>query len=105
VSITALEFSYTQAPKKTKSFIMAVYMLSVSIGNLYTAAVNWFIENPDGTSKLAGPAYYWFFTASMFVTACVFAVFVPFYRGRTIIQGDTAPEVGATSPQPVVPTA
>lgn len=105
VSITALEFSYTQAPKKLKSFIMAVYMLSVSIGNLYTAMVNWFIENPDGTSKLAGPAYYWFFVASMFVVACAFAVFVPFYRGRTIIQGEAPPRVEGAVAETLPPPA
>ncbi|MHC4353909.1 MAG: POT-type proton-dependent oligopeptide transporter, partial [Planctomycetota bacterium] len=33
ISITCLEFSYTQSPKKMKSFIMAVYLLSISLGN------------------------------------------------------------------------
>ena len=89
VSITTLEFSYTQAPKRMKSLIMAIYMLSVSLGNLFTAVVNYFIQNPNGTSKLAGASYYWFFTAVMFVTACIFLVFMQFYRGRTYLQGDT----------------
>jgi proton-dependent oligopeptide transporter, POT family len=41
ISITALEFSYKQAPLKVKSFIMAVtYLLAVSIGNAFTAQVN-----------------------------------------------------------------
>jgi POT family proton-dependent oligopeptide transporter len=39
VSITALEFSYKQAPLRIKSFIMALYLLSVSAGNLLTAYV------------------------------------------------------------------
>ncbi|MGQ0502762.1 MAG: POT-type proton-dependent oligopeptide transporter [Panacagrimonas sp.] len=39
VSITALEFSYKQAPLRMKSFIMALYLLSVSMGNLLTAVV------------------------------------------------------------------
>ena len=33
VSITCLEFSYTQAPTKMKSFVMAAYLLGVSVGN------------------------------------------------------------------------
>jgi hypothetical protein len=37
VSVTCLEFSYTQAPKKMKSFIMSLYLLSVSAGNVLTA--------------------------------------------------------------------
>jgi len=40
VSITALEFSYKQAPLKMKSFIMALFLLSTSVGNLMTAGVN-----------------------------------------------------------------
>lgn len=40
VSITCLEFSYTQAPKTMKSVIMALFLMSVSLGNLFTAGVN-----------------------------------------------------------------
>lgn len=40
VSITALEFSYKQAPLRMKSFIMALFLLSTSLGNLMIAAVN-----------------------------------------------------------------
>ncbi|MDP9142012.1 MAG: POT family MFS transporter [Pseudomonadota bacterium] len=46
VSITALEFSYKQAPLKMKSFIMALFLLSTSVGNLFTAAVNGFMVEP-----------------------------------------------------------
>jgi POT family proton-dependent oligopeptide transporter len=40
VSITALEFSYKQAPLRMKSFIMALFLFSTSVGNLMTAGVN-----------------------------------------------------------------
>ncbi|OUU23344.1 MAG: hypothetical protein CBC13_05680 [Planctomycetia bacterium TMED53] len=40
VSITGLEFAYTQAPKKMKSVIMALFLFSVSLGNTITAVVN-----------------------------------------------------------------
>ncbi len=72
VSITCLEFSYTQAPKTMKSFVMAFYFLSVAIGNLFTSAVNFFIQNNDGSSKLAGADYFWFFTGLMFIAAVLF---------------------------------
>ena len=39
VSIVALEFFYTQAPKKMKSLMMAIFLSSVSIGNFFTAFV------------------------------------------------------------------
>jgi len=47
VSITGLEFAYTQAPKKMKSVIMALFLMSVSLGNLFTAIVNNYIVIPD----------------------------------------------------------
>ena len=72
VSITCLEFSYTQAPKTMKSFVMAFYFLSVAIGNLFTSAVNFFIQNNDGSSKLAGANYFLFFTGLMLITAVFF---------------------------------
>ena len=85
VSITCLEFSYTQAPKTMKSFIMAFFMLSVSLGNLFTSAVNFFIQNPDGSSKLAGADYFLFFTVLMLATALLFTFVVRHYRGRSYI--------------------
>ena len=90
VSITCLEFSYTQAPKKMKSFIMAVFFLSITLGNAFTAVVNIFIRNPDGTSKLAGPSYFWFFTAVMVVTAILFIPVAARYKVKEYIQ-DEAP--------------
>ena len=67
VSITCLEFSYTQAPKELKSLIMAIYYLSVTAGNLFASFVNFFIKNPDGTNKL-GPVEYYVFFAGWFET-------------------------------------
>jgi POT family proton-dependent oligopeptide transporter len=46
VSITALEFSYKQAPLRMKSFIMALFLLSTSVGNMMTAAVNHAMVRP-----------------------------------------------------------
>ncbi|MHC4627339.1 MAG: POT-type proton-dependent oligopeptide transporter, partial [Planctomycetota bacterium] len=54
VSITALEFAYTQAPKKMKSMIQSIELLAIAIGNFFVAAVNDLIKNEDGTSKLPG---------------------------------------------------
>lgn len=88
VSITSLEFAYTQAPRKMKSFIMGVYFLGVSLGNLFVSGVNVFIQNEDGTTKLDGAAYYWFFTGMMVATALIFVVYSQFYKGQTYIQGE-----------------
>jgi POT family proton-dependent oligopeptide transporter len=90
VSITCLEFSYTQAPKTMKSFVMAFFMLSISLGNLFTSAVNFFIQNPDGSSKLAGADYFIFFTLLMLGTAMLFVLVARYYRGETYIHEEQA---------------
>src|SRR5271155_5436631 len=46
VSITALEFSYKQAPLRMKSFIMALFLLSISLGDLVNAGVNHAMVKP-----------------------------------------------------------
>jgi POT family proton-dependent oligopeptide transporter len=86
VSITCLEFSYTQAPKKMKSLIMAVYYLSISAGNLFTSAVNFFIRNPDGSSKLPGASYYVFFTGLMVAAAFLFVFVAQHYKVKVYTQ-------------------
>ncbi|MGB8342402.1 MAG: POT family MFS transporter [Chthoniobacterales bacterium] len=100
VSPTHLEFSYTQGPVKLKSLIMCTYLLAVSLGNQFTAAVNFFIQNPDGSVKLQGASYFMFFVWVMLGTAILFAIVSPFYKGRTYLQdqstvtGEAEPAVG-----------
>ncbi len=91
ISITCLEFSYTQAPTRTKSMVMSVYLLSVALGNQFTSLVNKFYGE-----SLTGANYYWVFVGLMLAT---FAIYVPYsltYRGRTYIQGE-APADSADS--------
>lgn len=90
VSITCLEFSYTQAPRAMKSFVMAFFMLSVSLGNLFTSAVNFIINNPDGSSRLAGADYFLFFTVLMLVTAVLYVFMARYYRGKTWLHEEQA---------------
>ncbi|MEX2171287.1 MAG: POT family MFS transporter [Pirellulales bacterium] len=93
VYITALEFSYTQAPKKMKSLIMGVFFLGITLGNIFTAQVNGYIENQAGLGRvvLSGADYYWFFTILMVVSAVIYVFWSQFYHGQTYIQGETDP--------------
>jgi POT family proton-dependent oligopeptide transporter len=88
VSITCLEFSYTQAPKRLKSVIMGIFFLSVSLGNLFAGLVNSFIANADGTSKLTGVQYFLFFAGVMAITTVIFVFVAKAYKEETIIQED-----------------
>lgn len=92
VSITCLEFSYTQSPNSMKSVIMSLYLMSVAAGNEFTAIVNLVIQKADGSSRLPGASYYWFFTGCMFVAAVGFLFVVKTYKGKTYIQDEEAPD-------------
>lgn len=72
VSISSLEFSYTQAPNSLKSLILSFWLIAVAMGNLFTALVNLFIKKPDGSLLLNGADYFWFFAALMFLAAILF---------------------------------
>lgn len=86
VSITGLEFSYTQSPNGMKSFVMGLWLLGVSLGNGITALVNVFIVNPDGSYKLTGSEYFWFFAILMFVTSVAFIFLAQRYKVEDYIQ-------------------
>ncbi len=82
VSITCLEFSYTQAPTHMKSLVMSLYLLSISLGNLFTAAVNALTKDAAGESILTGASYYWFFTGCMAVATLLLIPVIVCYRPR-----------------------
>jgi proton-dependent oligopeptide transporter, POT family len=50
VSIVALEYAYTQAPKTMKSLIMCFYLGAVAVGNFLVAGVNHLIQIPDAAA-------------------------------------------------------
>jgi len=91
-SIAVLEFSYTQAPKKVKTFVMSLYLLSISLGNIFSAAVNHFIQNADGSSKLPGASYYWFFAIAMLVTLALYIPVAMRFPVQEHIQDEAPPE-------------
>ena len=88
VSVTALEFAYKQAPNRMKSLIQSVNLLSISLGNIFAAIVNAVIQNEDGTSKLPGASYYWFFTGAMLLTGLLFIPIADRYKTKEYIQNE-----------------
>ena len=86
VSITGLEFSYTQAPNSMKSSVMALWLLTVATGEFFVGKVNAWDLNADGTHRLTDYQYFTFFTILMFAAAAVFVVVACFYKGRTYLQ-------------------
>lgn len=79
VSITGLEFAYTQAPTRMKSTIMGFWLLSVSLGNKLTAVVT---KLPDMTLLTS----FWVFAGLMGVAAVLFGIRSAFYKYRYYTQ-------------------
>ena len=98
VSITGLELSYTQAPKRMKSAVMAAWLFTVALGNQFTAILNFLIPTLSNLGiDLKHAAYFRFFTFLMLFTAIIFVFVARCYRGRTYIQGEKVAETAATA--------
>lgn len=83
VSITGLEFAYTQAPPRMKSTVMGFWLLTVSLGNVLVAFVT---KLPDmGLQK-----FFWTFAGFMGTAGVLFGVRAAFYTVRDYRQGDEA---------------
>jgi hypothetical protein len=80
VSVTGLEFAYTQAPRAMKSTIMGFWLLCVTLGNLIVA----FLAPLQKTFALS--EFFWVFAGLMAAAAVVFTVMARFYRGKTYLQ-------------------
>lgn len=91
ISITALEYSYSQAPPKLKSWIMGLFYSSVALGNFFTAMINFAIEgNWFGIAGIMeGAGYYWFFTVCILVTAILFCFVAGRFKEKAYLQDGT----------------
>jgi POT family proton-dependent oligopeptide transporter len=80
VSVTGLEFAYTQAPRAMKSTIMSFWLLCVTLGNLLVA----FLAPLQKTLALS--QFFWLFAALMAGAATVFLFLALLYKGKTYLQ-------------------
>src|SRR5947208_7042766 len=69
VSITGLEFSYTQSPNSMKSSVMALGLLTVASGEGFVGLVNKWILGAGAAHKVSAYQYFTFFTWLMFAAA------------------------------------
>lgn len=79
VSITGLEFAYTQAPKKMKSMIMGFWMLSVSAGQVLVTIL---ASLPD----MGKVKFFWTFAIMMFAASMLFGIRARFYTAKDYTQ-------------------
>jgi len=83
VSITGLEFAYTQAPRVMKSTIMSFWLLTVAVGNLFTAVFSYL-------NRFTGSGEFFFYAAMMFAVGAVFVLSSLGYKERNYIEPDLA---------------
>ena len=79
VSITALEFAYTQAPKRMKSVVMGLFLLTVTLGNLFVSLM-------AGAEGLSKENFFWFFAAVAGVVGVLLGARAWFYTQRDFTQ-------------------
>ncbi|MEI6805347.1 MAG: MFS transporter [Myxococcaceae bacterium] len=75
VSVTGLEFAYTQAPKRMKSTVMGFWLLTVAFGNMLVALTARF-------SHLPLAQFFWLFAGLMALFALMFSFRAYFYVPR-----------------------
>jgi POT family proton-dependent oligopeptide transporter len=95
VSITGLEFAYTQAPRQMKSFVLSLFLLTVSLGNFLTAGVTWLNTAEDGNSRFGMTQELWFWAGLIFLTAAVFIPVAMAYKPKEYLQDEA--ESGETA--------
>lgn len=80
ISVTGLEFAFTQAPRTMKSTIMSFWMLTTAGGNFIAAVVSQW-------NRFHGAAYFAFFAALMLFCATGFVLTARRYRPVEAIEG------------------
>jgi POT family proton-dependent oligopeptide transporter len=83
VSITCLEYAYTQAPVSMKSTMGAIWLLTIAVGNAFTAIINRSISNGGFFSSLNGASYYWFFIGLMSIILLIYLFISPRIKERS----------------------
>jgi POT family proton-dependent oligopeptide transporter len=79
VSVTGLEFAYTQAPRTMKSTIAGFWLLCVTFGNVLVAFL-------APLQKLSLSTFFWLFAVLMAVAAVAFLFLASRYRGKSYLQ-------------------
>lgn len=81
ISITGLQFAYTQAPRAMKSTIMSLWLLTVFFGNMITAYIARLNKFQEGS-----PQFFYFFAFLMSLVGVGFCVVAAFYKTRNYME-------------------
>ncbi len=78
ISITGLEFAYTQAPRRMKSTLMGFWLLTISLGNVLVSVVS--------RIKLPPAEFFWAFAGLMLAAGVLFGLRAYFYKQQDYVQ-------------------
>jgi len=81
VSITGLEFAYTQAPRSMKSIIMSGWLLTVAVGNGIVVIIT-------EVSKFDMWKQYFFFAGLMIVAMFIFSIIAYMYKKPQVTENE-----------------
>jgi POT family proton-dependent oligopeptide transporter len=85
VSVTSLEFAYSQAPRRMKGAIMSMYTLSIGGGSFVTSLVTRNVEFASRTN------YFLFWAGFMIAGAILFAVIAALYKPVAFVAASQEP--------------
>lgn len=85
VSITGLEYAYTQSPPSMKSTMTAIWYFTYSIGSFFNAVVNNSIAGGGMFSGFTGAKFYWLFVGICFGFVVIFVLISPFIKERAFL--------------------
>jgi POT family proton-dependent oligopeptide transporter len=90
VSVTALEFAYSQAPKSMKSTIMSLWFLTISIGNLFTGVI-------AKANPFSGAGFFWFFSGMTLAASFLFSFVAKRYQSSVPSEAAMTPNTAPAS--------
>ena len=85
VSITGLEYAYTQSPPSMKSTMTAIWYFTYSVGTFFTTLVNVNIANKGFFSYFTGDKYFWLFVGIMMVFVLIFILVSPYIPEKSYL--------------------
>lgn len=89
VSITGLEYAFSQAPKNMKSTIMAIFFFTVFLGNILVTYINSNIQSGGFFSYYKGASYFWLFTGIMAVNAVLYYLAIYLFKIKDTVTVDS----------------
>jgi proton-dependent oligopeptide transporter, POT family len=85
ISLTGLEYAYTQAPPSMKSTITACFLLAVTLGNVLVSMIQNNIKDGGFFAQFQGAGFFWLFTGICAVTAVLFMLISPHIKEKNYI--------------------